>query len=195
MTRVRVLAATAAFCLMTVPAGAVDVFQWTDDEGVVHFSDEQPTVAVEQVTHFVIAPSNPLDYDPADDEYSIRNQAARINEYYQKIEERREERAKKRNEAAAMTQAPPQFTRIYDEPVRSYFVPLHRPVYPPITPYKKHRYPHPHSARPRPFEEPRRYRQPSVSGRPPPGRVAPAPVTPQAIPSQPVRWAPSRHPR
>ncbi|MBT8078809.1 MAG: DUF4124 domain-containing protein [Gammaproteobacteria bacterium] len=196
MEQARVSAAAIAFFLITTDIGAVEVFRWTDADGVVHYSDEKPAADDAQVTHFTITRSNPLDYDPAGDEYSIRNQAARTNEYYRKIEERREERAKKRAEAAALAAQPPQqFTRIYDAPVRSYFVPLRRPFHPPAMLHKNHHFPNQQHNPRRPFEEPRHDRPPPVPRRPPPGRVAPPPVTPQSIPSRPVRWAPSRHPR
>lgn len=196
MTQARVLAAVAAVCMIASPSGAVEVFQWTDEDGVVHFSDERPTEAVERLTHFVIAARNPRDYDPADDEYSIRNQAARVNELYRKIEERREARSEKRAAAAARSaQSPQQFARIYDEPLRSYFVPVYRPIYPSATIHKNHHFPNQHYSRPRPFEEPQHERPPPARRRPPPGRMAPPPATPKPIPARPVRWAPSQHPR
>jgi len=183
-----ILLIVSAIC--APPAAAVEIYKWVDDEGVIHFSDEQPVDATSNVSSFVIAASNPADYDPAADEYSIQNQASRINETYKKIEEKREARAEERAEAAEKAaQYERQFVRYYDEPIRSYFPPVVRPWWPQRPPH--HYYPSPHGGQahhPRPRHH-KRYSKPMHR-----------PVTPgqsfrQARPAgsgSKVRWAPSR---
>jgi len=80
-------------------AGATEIFQWIDDEGVVHFSDTRPESDV-AVKALHVNKSTPADYDPQDDPYSILNQAARMNRSWAELEKIRDERAEKRREEA-----------------------------------------------------------------------------------------------
>ena len=114
-------------------ADAADIFRWVDDDGVVHFSDTAPSddTAVERLR---VDEANSPDYDPADDPYSIRNQAERTGETWSRLEERREERREKR-----LKEAERQPVYVYQPyyPYRNYapgyYVPGrpgHRPVRP-----------------------------------------------------------------
>lgn len=60
-------------------SNASDVYKWTGDDGVVHYSDTRPKDDVD-VTTLQIEGLNSEDYDPATDPYSIVNQAIRVNE-------------------------------------------------------------------------------------------------------------------
>ncbi len=62
----------------TASANASEIYQWTDEDGVVHFSDTRPGDGA-VVTTLRVQATNPPDYDPVDDPYSIRNQATRTN--------------------------------------------------------------------------------------------------------------------
>ncbi len=105
-------------------ASAVEVFKWVDEEGIPHFSDQMPAGQDTKVSRIVLAANNPANYDPLEDQYSIRNQAARTSEAYKKVEEKREERAADRAQAAERAaQYEQQFIRYYDEPIRSYYYP------------------------------------------------------------------------
>ena len=101
--RVTTLATLAA--LMAGSAGATEIFTWTDEDGVVHYSDTKPAED-QSVETLVVNRTNPPDYDPAEDPYSIANQAKRTNERWEAVEKAREERAEKREALAAAQGAP-----------------------------------------------------------------------------------------
>jgi hypothetical protein len=116
------------------PAIAGEVFRWVDSEGVVHFSQWAPD-DVEDVSKLVVKATNPPDYDPADDPYSISRQAERTSEAWKEIETRRDELREKRLEAEKRER---QESERYDyEP------------YPYYSPYYSYR-PRPPGFRPRP---------------------------------------------
>ena len=85
------------------PAAATEIYQWIDDDGVIHFSDMPPEDS-RAVHSLNINASNPADYDPADDPYSIVNQAKRMNEKWSELEEEKEKRAEERREAVHRAQ-------------------------------------------------------------------------------------------
>ncbi len=130
----RILATLLIAGICANPSLADEVFRWTDDEGVVHFSQWAPK-HTSGVTTLNTASSNAADYDPESDPYSIQNQAVRMNETWSKIEERKAERRKRREEAEermARLQPP-----TYDYPTYSYSYyrpivrsPIYRPVHP-----------------------------------------------------------------
>jgi len=80
-------------------ASASDIYRWVDEDGVVHFSDTAPA-DTDDVERLRVDVTNPPGYDPAEDPYSIRNQAARMGETWSRLEERREDRREKRREEA-----------------------------------------------------------------------------------------------
>ncbi len=80
-------------------SGASEIYQWTDDDGIVHFSDTRPEQDVVTVTLYV-RDLNPPGYDPATDPYSIRNQAERMNATWTELAEAKAEREEKRREEA-----------------------------------------------------------------------------------------------
>jgi len=81
------------------PATSADIYRWIDEEGVVHFSDTRPSDDADVQTLQVNA-SNPPGYDPAEDPYSIANQAKRMNDKWSELASEREEREEKRRELA-----------------------------------------------------------------------------------------------
>jgi hypothetical protein len=120
----RILATLLIACICANPSLAGEVFKWTDDEGVVHFSQWAPKHTA-GVTTLITASSNAADYDPGSDPYSIQNQAVRMNETWSKIEARKAERRKRREEAEErMTRLQPP---TYDYPAYSY--PYYRSIY------------------------------------------------------------------
>ncbi len=80
-------------------ANASEIYQWTDEDGVVHFSDTTPENGAVVIT-LRVQGKNPSDYDPLEDPYSIRNQATRTNAMWTELEKAREEREEKRREEA-----------------------------------------------------------------------------------------------
>jgi hypothetical protein len=71
------VSALALIAIGTPPSEATEIYRWVDDTGVVHFSDTRPRheTTIETVE---LRPLNPDSYDPADDPYSILNQAERL---------------------------------------------------------------------------------------------------------------------
>lgn len=130
----RTLVALLIAGIFASPSLAGEVFTWTDDEGVVHFSQWAPNHAAVVTTLNTIS-KNPVDYDPGADPYSIQNQAARVNETWSKVEERNAELRKRREEEEERLARlqPPTYIYPYDpysyyrRPVRW---PIHRPVHP-----------------------------------------------------------------
>lgn len=180
--------------LASAPASAAEVFKWVDDEGIPHFSDQMPAAQNTKVSRIVLAANNPANYDPLEDQYSIRNQAARTSKAYKKVEEKREERAADRAEAAERaTQYEQQFIRYYDEPIRSYYYPslLNRPPY-----TRPGHYPPYHGGKPHHRPRPRHHRRydrpehrPTVPGPTRPAMPTPGQTT--TVRNQSVHWAPS----
>jgi hypothetical protein len=131
----RILATLVIAGICANPALADQMFTWTDEAGVVHFSQWAPNHTV-GVTTLKTASSNAADYDPGSDPYSIQNQAARMNETWSKIEQRKAERRKRREEAEermARLQPPSYYYPTY-YPYRYYRPivrpPIHRPIHP-----------------------------------------------------------------
>jgi len=86
-----------AVTLWSSTAASTDIFKWVDEDGLVHFSDNPPANA-EDVKTLHLNNSNPPDYDPADDPYSITNQSKRMNEKWTQLTKERGERAAERRE-------------------------------------------------------------------------------------------------
>jgi len=100
MMRIPIL--TVAVLLLSAcaaSANASEIYQWTDEDGVLHFSDTVPGDGA-VVTTLRVQASNPRDYDPLEDPYSIRNQAERTNATWAELEKAREAREEKRREEA-----------------------------------------------------------------------------------------------
>ena len=115
---------------IALPVGAADIYRWTDEHGVVHFSDSAPADDGE-VERLSIDEQNPADYDPTADPYSIRNQAQRTGETWSRLEERRQKRRQERRESAEQQV-------IAYQPYHSYFrpgyLPPGRPALRPVRP-------------------------------------------------------------
>ena len=135
----RILATLVIAGICANPSLADQMFTWTDEAGVVHFSQWAPNHTAD-VTTLKTASSNAADYDPESDPYSIQNQAARMNETWSKIEERKAERRKRREEVEermARLQPPSYYYPSYPYPYYRPIVrlpihrlPIHRPVHP-----------------------------------------------------------------
>jgi len=83
----------------TFTANASEIYQWTDEDGVVHFSDITPENGAVVITLRIQATNAP-GYDPIDERYSIHNQAERTNAAWTELEKAREEREEKRRQDA-----------------------------------------------------------------------------------------------
>lgn len=122
----------AGICTNSPLAG--EVFTWTDDEGVVHYSQWAPKDTAVVMTLNTVS-RNPVDYDPGSDPYSIQNQAARVNETWSKIEERNAELRKRREEEEErLARMQPPVYNYPDYPYNYYRSPVWRPIYRPVRP-------------------------------------------------------------
>lgn len=76
------------------PLGAVEVYQWTDENGVVHFSQWSPGEQVEEVATVHVdggeAGNNGLGISEADDPEGYRAHREEMDALWSEIEERRE---------------------------------------------------------------------------------------------------------
>lgn len=138
---------------------ATEIYRWTDENGVVHFS-QTPPPSESEVSKLALRDTRPADYDPEADIYGVAEQQERMKAL-------REEREKKRQERLARQSQPsPQPVIQYRE--RDYF---NYPIYGypgnyPRPPYR----PNPPIQRPRP--------QPGDPIRPPSPITPPSPLRP-----------------
>ena len=123
-------------------ATADEIFRWVDDEGIVHFSQWAPPEDSDNVASLIVHSTNPPDYDPANDPYSISNQAERTNAAWQALAARREDRREKRLD---VEQRERQDGERYEYQAYPYYSPpiFHRPIHlPGRTPGHRPRPPH-----------------------------------------------------
>lgn len=100
--KIHLAAAVAAAVCSTaaVPAGAYEIYKWVDENGVVHYSESAPEQTDADVKTLELELTNPPGYDPADDYYSIENQAERIRAQWEAIAEEKAEREEAERAAA-----------------------------------------------------------------------------------------------
>ena len=110
--------------LFATSGWAGEIYKWVDEDGVVHFSDTKPADDTE-VESLYLGKTNPPDYDPSKDPYSITNQAERIGETWSRLEEEREARLEKRREDAQ--RLPAYVYQPYDPYYERYRYPYYRP--------------------------------------------------------------------
>jgi hypothetical protein len=111
---------------------AAEIYKWVDEEGVIHFSDTKPVDAA-SVESLLVHQTNAPDYNPTDDPYSIRNQAKRVGETWERLEKERDERQEKRREEAL--RQPTYVHQPYDPYYAGYRYPYYRPgIRPPSRP-------------------------------------------------------------
>jgi len=115
------------FVVAADSAAAAEIYHWVDDDGVAHFSDTPPGNGGDAQSLHVNS-TTPSDYDPAEDPYSIVNQAKRINEKLSDIEEGKRQRAEERREMAQNT--PRYYAPRYDGWRYSYWPGYYAPVRP-----------------------------------------------------------------
>ena len=120
------LAAGLASLLMIGVANASEIYQWVDEDGVTHFSDTPPADgAAARALH--VSATNPPDYDPTTDPYSIANQAKRMNEKWSELAEEKE----RRREESARRPQPYYYPRQHDGWRYSYWPGYRAPARPP----------------------------------------------------------------
>ena len=115
----------AFFAFLFSPvAGATTVYQWTDEEGVVHFSDVPPDSAeTEELREIPIASYESSTSDP--DKYSIINQVERMETRRRQLAEERLAKKQLQLEEKRLAQQQEAVTRSYE----SYNSSSYRPYY------------------------------------------------------------------
>ena len=79
--------AIAAMALLPARVGALEIYTWVDENGVIHYSESAPEdPAATPVETLHIASANSPAYDPDDYYWSILNQAERISEQWSTIQ-------------------------------------------------------------------------------------------------------------
>ncbi|MSQ97808.1 MAG: DUF4124 domain-containing protein [Xanthomonadales bacterium] len=82
------------------PANAVEVYQWTDENGVVHFSQWAPTEPEKNVSTLEVDGSPPPGYDPEADLYNVEANQKYMESLWSDREKRQEE-SRERQAASA----------------------------------------------------------------------------------------------
>ena len=83
-----------ALSLAPRPANAVEVYQWTDENGVVHFSQWAPTKPEKNVSTLEVDGSPPPGYDPEADVYNVEANQKYMESLWSDREKRQEESRK-----------------------------------------------------------------------------------------------------
>jgi hypothetical protein len=86
-----------ALSLAPSQAAAVEVYQWTDENGVVHFSQWAPTEPEKDVSTLEVDGSQPPGYDPEADLYNVKSN----QEYMESLRSDREKRQEENRERQA----------------------------------------------------------------------------------------------
>jgi len=138
--------------IASMPAVALEVYQWTDENGVVHFSQVAPENDIASVKTHEILGQEELGSEPAaneeDDPYGFKAHREEMDALWAEREERRK---------AARESEPPQPTTqvivVREEPVYPYVYPAYgyRPPYRPGRPPLR---PRPPIAKPVPYKRP-----------------------------------------
>lgn len=81
------------------PATGGEIFTWVDASGITHFSEQPPENAPGEVFRLELPPAPPFRPYPADDYYSVINQAARMETRRLQNEKLRAERLQAEAEA------------------------------------------------------------------------------------------------
>jgi hypothetical protein len=83
-----------ALFLAPWPVNAVEVYQWTDEDGVVHFSQWAPTEPEKDVSTLEVDGSPPPGYDPEADLYNVAANKKAMESLWSDREKRLEESRK-----------------------------------------------------------------------------------------------------
>jgi len=106
--------------LVNQDAMAAKIYQWTDEEGVVHFSDVSPgdntTIEIQEI-NFISYATKDIDQD----EYSIVNQLERMTEWRRQTEEERLARKQLQLEEQRLAQESNSYNLIDSTDTRAYY--------------------------------------------------------------------------
>lgn len=132
----RYIAMVFSLVLAALPgssAGATEIYRWTDENGVVHFSQTAPQVPEADVDRMALSDNRPSDFDPDADIYNVEAQQERMQSLREEMEQKREDRLEQqrwqaRQEAEAEARRREYELRNRNYPV--YYIPPIRPVRP-----------------------------------------------------------------
>lgn len=93
---------------------AYEVYHWVDENGVAHYSQDKPADSVQGVTKLQLEDSSPADFDPTEDRYGVEQQAERMAELRDSMDERRDAARERRQST------PPAPVVIYQDPYPYY---------------------------------------------------------------------------
>jgi hypothetical protein len=114
-------------------AEATEVYRWVDDDGVIHFSQNEPSGKDATVEKITLEDTTPPDYDPEEDLYGVQALAEEMTVL-------REEMAEKREQARERQLNAPQQPVVQNQQSGQYGYPYYgRPPYypglrPPVRP-------------------------------------------------------------
>ena len=108
--RVTILVSLLACGLTAAPAAAQEIYRWTDENGVVHFSDTAPADRSGGISTVTVEDTRPSDYDPEADIYNVAAQAERMQARRENMQKEREARLERQRNAAQQQPAPSNWT-------------------------------------------------------------------------------------
>ena len=82
--------------------GAVEVYQWVDENGVTHFSQFAPAEPVSGVNQRTMVDDAPV-VDPAEDRYAVQKTAEEMDALWEDLETKRQQRREQGSNSAAAT--------------------------------------------------------------------------------------------
>lgn len=95
--------------LIAGPVAAQEIYRWTDENGVIHFSDTAAGANADGVSTVTIEDTRPSDYDPEADLYNVAAQAERMQALRDEMQMKRE--ARQERQRSAPPQQPVEVTR------------------------------------------------------------------------------------
>ena len=119
--------------LLGSSAGATEIYRWTDENGVVHFSQTAPKAPEADVDRMALSDNRPSDFDPEADIYNVKEQQERMQSLREEMEQKREERLEQQRWQARQAAEAEARRREYEYRNRSYpayYIPPIRPVQP-----------------------------------------------------------------
>lgn len=99
-TRATILSSLLACGVVAVPAAAQEIYRWTDENGVVNFSDTAPVTDSRAVSTVTVEDTRPSDYDPEADIYNVAAQAERMQALREEMKNGREASLERQRNAA-----------------------------------------------------------------------------------------------
>lgn len=115
-TRVIILVSLLVCGFAAGPAAAQEIYRWTDENGVVNFSDTAPADQSSGVSTVAVEDTRPSDYDPEADIYNVEAQAERMQALRDTMQKEREARLERERNAAHQQPAPGNWSTGYAVP-------------------------------------------------------------------------------